>query len=44
MPAEGRMREQWLRVRQRLRTELGEDVFNSWFARVEFEEADAASV
>ena len=36
--------EQWLRVKQRLRTELGEDVFNSWFARVEFEEADATSV
>jgi chromosomal replication initiator protein len=33
--------DQWLRVRQRLRTELGEDVFNSWFGRVKFEEADA---
>ena len=32
--------EQWLRVKQRLRTELGDDVFTSWFARVEFEEAD----
>jgi chromosomal replication initiator protein len=36
--------EQWMRVRQRLRTELGEDVFNSWFARVELEEADATSI
>ncbi len=36
--------EQWLRVKQRLRTELGEDVFTSWFARVEFEDADKASV
>ena len=36
--------DQWMRVRQRLRTELGEDVFNSWFARVEFEEADKSTV
>ena len=36
--------EQWDRVRQRLRTELGEDVYSSWFARVEFEEADVSSV
>jgi chromosomal replication initiator protein len=36
--------EQWLRVKQRLRTELGEDVFTSWFARVDFEEADTNSV
>src|SRR5690349_16444438 len=26
--------EQWSRVKTRLRTELGEDVFTSWFARV----------
>ncbi len=36
--------EQWLRVKQRLRTELGEDVFNSWFGRVTLEESDATSV
>ena len=36
--------EQWDRVKQRLRTELGEDVFSSWFGRVEFEEADVSSV
>jgi chromosomal replication initiator protein len=36
--------DQWMRVKQRLRTELGEDVFSSWFARVELEEADATSV
>jgi chromosomal replication initiator protein len=36
--------EQWIRVKQRLRTELGEDVFNSWFARVELEEANGAAV
>ena len=34
----------WDRVKRRLRSELGEDVFSSWFARVEFESADAASV
>jgi chromosomal replication initiator protein len=34
----------WDRVKTRLRTELGEDVFSSWFARVEFESADGASV
>jgi chromosomal replication initiator protein len=36
--------EQWSRVKTRLRTELGEDVFTSWFARVEFEEADKGTV
>jgi chromosomal replication initiator protein len=34
----------WDRVKTRLRSELGEDVFSSWFARVEFESADGASV
>ena len=34
----------WARVRQRLRTELGEDVFNSWFGRVEFEQEDKSTV
>ena len=36
--------DQWLRVKQRLRAELGEDIFNSWFARATFEEADASTV
>jgi chromosomal replication initiator protein len=36
--------EQWARVKQRLRAELGEDVYTSWFARIEFEEADTSSV
>jgi len=31
----GSMTEAWDRVRRRLRAELGEDVFSSWFARVE---------
>ena len=36
--------DQWSRVKQRLRAELGDDVFNSWFARVAFEEADKGTV
>jgi chromosomal replication initiator protein len=34
----------WQRVRQRLRTEIGEDVFSSWFGRAEFEQADKSTV
>ncbi len=34
----------WQRVKQRLRTELGEDVFSSWFGRAEFESADKSTV
>ena len=30
-------KENWLRVKKRLRSELGEDVFSSWFASVEME-------
>src|SRR3954462_8975021 len=29
--------EQWTRVKTRLRAEVGEDVFSSWFARMELE-------
>jgi chromosomal replication initiator protein len=36
--------EQWERVKTRLKAELGEDVFSSWFGRVDFEEADVSSV
>lgn len=36
--------DQWARVRKRLRTELGEDVFTSWFGRLELESADANTV
>jgi chromosomal replication initiator protein len=34
----------WDRVRRRLRAELGEDVFNSWFARVDLEGVGAGVV
>ncbi|MHC5655085.1 chromosomal replication initiator protein DnaA [Stappia sp.] len=30
--------DQWTRVKKRLRAELGEDVFSSWFARVDLED------
>jgi chromosomal replication initiator protein len=44
VPAAGPTAEQWARVKQRLRAEVGEDIFTSWFARVEFEEADRWTV
>ncbi len=36
--------ERWQRVKNRLRAELGEDVFSSWFARMEVETVDAGAV
>src|SRR5262245_50018383 len=36
--------EQWMRVKARLRSELGEDVFSSWFARVELVSADQYTI
>ncbi len=36
--------ESWQRVRKRLRSELGEDVFSSWFGRVELEGINCATV
>jgi len=37
-------REEWDRIKVRLRAELGEDVFSSWFARVELASIDADTV
>jgi chromosomal replication initiator protein len=34
--------ERWQRVKNRLRTELGDDVFTSWFARMELDAVDNA--
>jgi chromosomal replication initiator protein len=34
---EKRLNEHWARIQNRLRAELGEDVFNSWFGRVELD-------
>jgi chromosomal replication initiator protein len=36
--------EQWHRVRGRLRAEVGEDIFSSWFARMELEGIDEETV
>ncbi|WP_068311030.1 chromosomal replication initiator protein DnaA [Polycladidibacter hongkongensis] len=36
--------EQWDRVKKRLRAELGEDVFTSWFARVDLEEHNNGTI
>ncbi len=33
----------WTRVKRRLRAELGEDIFASWFARLELEEVNAGT-
>ncbi len=37
-------REEWDRIKTRLRAELGEDVFSSWFARVELDSLDDDTV
>ncbi|HEY0441058.1 MAG TPA: chromosomal replication initiator protein DnaA [Xanthobacteraceae bacterium] len=34
----------WSRVKRRLRTEVGEDIFSSWFARMEWEETEVDAV
>ncbi len=36
--------DKWPRVKRRLKTELGDDVYTSWFARVELEEAAKGNV
>jgi chromosomal replication initiator protein len=36
--------DRWQRVKSRLRTELGDDVFTSWFARMELEAVDKGAV
>ena len=36
----GTDQDSWQRVKNRLRAELGEDVFSSWFARMEIEAVD----
>jgi chromosomal replication initiator protein len=36
--------ERWQRVKNRLRTELGDDVFTSWFARMELDAVDKGAV
>ena len=36
--------ERWLRVKNRLRSELGDDVFTSWFARMELDAVEKGAV
>jgi hypothetical protein len=36
--------ERWRRVKDQLRSELGEDVFSSWFGRMELEAVEQGSV
>ncbi len=36
--------ERWQQVKKRLRVELGEDVFTSWFARIELENVDKGTI
>ena len=36
--------ERWQKVKERLRAELGEDIFTSWFARMELEAVDKGAV
>ena len=40
----GTDQERWQRVKNRLRGELGEDVFSSWFARMELDAVDRGAV
>ena len=34
----------WNRVRERLKTNVGDDIFNSWFARMELEAIEGDTV
>ena len=40
----GADQERWSRVKKRLRTEVGEDIFSSWFARMDIVTSDGESV
>jgi chromosomal replication initiator protein len=44
MQMTGTHQEHWQRIKTRLRTELGEDVFTSWFARMDLETVDRGAV
>jgi chromosomal replication initiator protein len=43
-PPEQSNQELWARVRERLRAEVGEDIFSSWFARLELESINGDTV
>ncbi len=40
----GTDQERWRRVKDQLRTELGDDVFTSWFGRMELDAVDKGVV
>jgi chromosomal replication initiator protein len=44
MPMSSQDQDRWKRVKDRLRAEVGEDIFSSWFARMELEGALADTV
>jgi hypothetical protein len=43
-PISSQDQERWQRVKERLRAEVGEDIFSSWFARMELEGASGDTV
>ena len=43
-PMANNEQEQWTRVRKRLRAEVGEDIFSSWFMRMDLETVDDDTV
>jgi chromosomal replication initiator protein len=38
------LREQWIRIAQRLRAELGDDLYTSWFGRMDAEDCNAGQL
>ena len=36
--------ESWLRVKERLRAEVGDDIYSSWFARMDLETTEDGAV
>ncbi len=44
LPDQRSDQERWLRVKERLRAEVGEDIFTSWFARMDLEGIEAETV
>jgi len=44
MQGEAAEAQQWHRVRNRLKVELGEDVYNSWFSRVDLDQRENGTV
>ncbi|MBV9556318.1 MAG: chromosomal replication initiator protein DnaA, partial [Pseudolabrys sp.] len=43
-PEKAKLLEKWARVKERLRAEVGEDIFSSWFARMELDGVEGDTV